>query len=167
MLMNTRGSQHPPRTLHFDANDSPPLVRVLPPRWRVMSGEYLASTCEERPVTNVQLPTMSRGPADAGSESVYVGTGLFRPERTAVTFVPVHYIESNHPYDEMLCNSGASLKLTKDGTKGGSPPQAVVFHQSTWPPEAGCCTLLRSFSPPTVRHLVTPLRFPHRLAKQT
>lgn len=102
-------------------------------------------------VANVQLPTLSRGPAGAASESVLVGNGLFRTERTVVNFVLVHYIESNHPYDEMLFNNGASLKLTEDCTGGGSPPQAVepVFHQSTEPPEAGRCTLLRSFSPPT------------------
>ena len=111
--------------------------------------ERRASTCWERPVADVQLPTLSRGPAGAASESVLAGTGLFRTERTVVTFVLVHYIESNHPYDEMLFNNGASLKLTEDCTGGGSPPQAVVFHQSTGPPEAGRCTLLRSFSPPT------------------
>ena len=147
--MITRGSENPPHTLHFHANDSRLLVCVLPLRWRVMSGEYLASTCWERPVADVQLPTLSRGPAGAASESVLAGTGLFRTERTVVTFVLVHYIESNHPYDEMLFNNGASLKLTEDCTGGGSPPQAVVFHQSTGPPEAGRCTLLRSFSPPT------------------
>ena len=114
MRMITRGSENPPHTLHFHAND-----------------------------------TLSRGPAGAASESVLAGTGLFRTERTVVTFVLVHYIESNHPYDEMLFNNGASLKLTEDCTGGGSPPQAVVFHQSTGPPEAGRCTLLRSFSPPT------------------
>lgn len=112
---------------------------------RVLSKHMLGKASCRR----AQLPTLSRGPAGAASESVLAGTGLFRTERTVVTFVLVHYIESNHPYDEMLFNNGASLKLTEDCTGGGSPPQAVVFHQSTGPPEAGRCTLLRSFSPPT------------------
>ena len=60
---------------------------------RVLSKHMLGKASCRR----AQLPTLSRGPAGAASESVLAGTGLFRTERTVVTFVLVHYIESNHP----------------------------------------------------------------------